>query len=330
MRDVFRNLSVGGQDRIEAPSKGALTVASALGDVSLIEALISQGARVDDESSFFCYAVVAAAEHGHIDAVKTLLKHAKSDWDYIFAAIEGGNRHIVQLFLDKYYSKSWSIAANVSQYCSRSMHAQMEKEELVLYAAAYDQTAILRLLIRYYPPSHRPQILQRALYHAVQFYSMSVIAALLGAGIDISRVDEGFVTALHLASSRGDLQIVQSLLDHGFEDVGGCCYTDCMHIAVAKGHPDVVRLFLDRGVDVNSRFNNPFSNPLGIKFWADLEHVSSAYLAPTNAARRGDFHMFCLLVRRGAKVDVEGDEGPLQKRWLEQIRAWEARFSKGG
>lgn len=143
--------------------------------------------------------------------------------------------------------------------------------------------------------------------------------------VDISQHHDGSgMMALHIASSRGGLEIVELLVQHGFENLHNC-YNDCMHIAAAKGHTNVVGFFLDNGVDVNCKFNNVFINPYSQKFWEDLEYVDSAHLAPTNAARRGDYHMFCFLVRRGSRVDVEGGLGALQQCWLGRIEEWDAK-----
>ncbi|KAH8597682.1 hypothetical protein B0O99DRAFT_616533 [Bisporella sp. PMI_857] len=98
-----------------------------------------------------------------------------------------------------------------------------------------------------------------------------------------------------------------------------------MHVAAAKGHIKVVQFFIDYGVDVNCRFHCPKA-PLGMneEFWGEIDPNDPA---TTNAARNGDFHMFRFLVRRGGRVDLENEFGPIQKRWLEQIQAWEEEFS---
>jgi hypothetical protein len=80
MRAAIQHLSARDQTVIESPLRGALTLASVLGDIHLIEALIAQGARVDDESAFFKPAIEAAGEHGNIDAVRVLLKYFRVEF----------------------------------------------------------------------------------------------------------------------------------------------------------------------------------------------------------------------------------------------------------
>ena len=193
---------------------------------------------------------------------------------------------------------------------------------MVLCAAANNQNTFLDTLISYFPRAYRPGISRKALYYAVLHSSMSTITSLLDAGVDISRHEEFFGNGLHIASKRGDLKTVQLLIEHGFEN-SFLGYENCMHVAAAKGHTNVVQFFLDIGVDVNCRFHSP-SAPAGMytDFW---DKIYPADPATTNAARDGDFHMFCFLVRKGCRVDLENEFGPLQQRWLGKIQVWEAK-----
>ena len=321
MRAAIEHLSARVQTAIESPLKGALTVASVLGHVPLIEALIARGSRVDDSSEFFQCAVGAAAIHQNIDAVKVLLKHSKPDPDDIFYAINGGDRDIVKLFLEECYPGTWFTAMQLND----SAYDENRKRKSMVTCAAYnDQTALIYMLIEYFPLEHRPEILRDALYYAVLGSAMSTINSLLDAGVNISKVTTGATNALHVAANRGDLKIAKLLLEHGFEDFDGC-YGDSMHIAVVKGHTDIVQLLLDYGADVNCPFGNPMV-VINYEFWEEVyEGISTP--AATNAAKAGDFHTFCFVVRRGARVDVDGEFGSLQQQWLAQIREWEAQSS---
>ena len=323
MRAAIRSLSAEDETPIETPSMGTLTAASALGDIILIEALIAQGSRVEDESSLFGSAIDAAAEYGHIDAVKALMKYSRSEPSGIFGAIRGGNKDIVQLFLDEYYTTTHY------RYNDYSQETWKIWELMVVHAAAGDQTTLLDMLIYRFPSAHRSRILERALYHAVLFSAMSTVTSLLDAGVDISRIEEGLGNGLYVMSKRGDLETVRLLVEHGFTDGHGpSSYENCMHVAAAKGHINIVQLFLDYGVDVNCRFHCPTA-PSGINdaFW---DKINSNDPATTNAARNGDFHMFCFLVGKGGRVDLENEFGLIQKRWLEQIRAWDGTRPEAG
>jgi ankyrin repeat protein len=221
----------------------------------------------------------------------------------------------VQLLLEEYYTETSTDPCGFDDY-----DTSRERKWMINYAASSDQTALIDILIEYFQPKHRGEVLEGALYSAVRRYAISTITSLLEAGVNIARYDIGFGNGLHIASNRGDLKIVKLLLEHGFYDLQGC-YGDSMHIAAAKGHTDIVQLFLDYGVDVNCPFGNPLEVING-DFWEEISDK-----ATTNAARRGDFHRFCFLVRRGARVDVDGELGSLQQQWLEQIREWEAQSS---
>ena len=331
MRAATEHLSARVQMAIESPLKGALTVASVLGHVPLIEALIARGSRVDDQSEFFESAVEAAAIHQNIDAVKVLLKYSKPNRDDIFGAIKGGDRDIVKLFLEECYPGTWSTVMQLSKSSAYSgaysdaYYENSRRKSMVNCAAYNDQTALIYMLTEYFPLEHRPDILRGALYSAVSGSAISTINSLLDAGVNISKVIEGAANALHIAANRGDLKIAKLLLEHGFEDLDGC-YGDSMHIAVVKGHTDMVQLLLDYGADVNCRFGNPMV-VLNDEFWEEVDWDGCTTPAATNAARAGDFHTFCFVVRRGARVDVNGQFGSLQQQWLERIREWEAQSS---
>ncbi|KIM99794.1 hypothetical protein OIDMADRAFT_55698 [Oidiodendron maius Zn] len=322
MRAAIEPPSARVQTAIESPLKGALTVASVLGHVPLIEALIARGSRVDDQSEFFQRAVRAAAIHQNIDAVKVLLKHSKLNPDDIFCAIKGGDRDIVKLFLEECYPGTCFTAMQLND--SGAYDENRRRNSMVTCAAYNDQTALIYMLIKYFALENRPEILRDALYSAVMGSAMSVINSLLDAGVNISRVITGATNALHIAVNRGDLKIAKLLIEHGFEDLHGC-YGDSMHIAVVKGDTDIVQLPLDYGADVNCPFGN-LMEVINYEFWEEVYKEISPTPAATNAARAGDFHTFCFVVRRGARVDVD-EFGSLQQQWLEQIREWEAQSS---
>ena len=41
------------------------------------------------------------------------------------------------------------------------------------------------------------------------------------------------------------------------------------------------------------------------------------------ATTNGDFQMFCFLVQRGCRVDLENEFASVQKQWLERLQTWE-------
>ena len=90
-----------------------------------------------------------------------------------------------------------------------------------------------------------------ALVRAIRMDSMSVVEALLAnPGLDVDTASESGETALMLAAFKGNMELVQKLLDKGasINRVGG--WTP-LHYAATEGHDEIVKLLLDKGARVN-------------------------------------------------------------------------------
>jgi ankyrin repeat protein len=339
--NMVRNLSRD-IDVEESALTGALIVASALGDTTLMKSFIGQ---VDKESWFFGTAIDTAAEYGHIDAVRMLLHHSKHSYRSIHyppcsspfqRAIYGGHRDIVQLFL-----KHYGNVTRWSKFLNGQTGSRASWEHIFCWAAQCDQTDILYMLLRYAPYTRLRRFLESALCHAVQSRATSTINSLLDAGVTTRRLGAQAPDALLRASIRGDVKTVRLLIEHRFECVGNAHNADKLaeyqyyaYLAAIQGHTEVLKLFLQAGVDINGRFEALyFPGHYGV--WMMNQVLKSfarplTYETPTRlAALRGDFHTFCFLVRGGARVALEVDTGPLQQIWLERIRIWEAKCSAG-
>jgi ankyrin repeat protein len=119
------------------------------------------------------------------------------------------------------------------------------------------------------------------------------------------QVDEPWstdVTALHLAAQEGWLKGVTWLLDHGANRSARCSPLGdvALHIAAVWGHPEIIRILLDRGENVNVRD----------KYWRTplLAAVSS---------HGESFECARLLIERGAKLE-------LVNRWGYTALGWAA------
>lgn len=106
---------------------------------------------------------------------------------------------------------------------------------------------------------------------------------LLDAGVDINGIYTR--TPLFLASERGEIKVVQFLLNHGASIHAGDNGNTLLHAAVRCGHADVASLLIERGISVNAK-NDDGQTPL------------------FTAAFMGDENMAKLLVERGADVNV--------------------------
>jgi ankyrin repeat protein len=274
----------------EDPSLGALVLAAATGNETVILALLGQGTLVKNRSSFFGSALHAAAEYGHMGVVQIFLRLPTPSYGACIGVIRGGNQEIVERLLDQW------------QYDPEDDNPKQEKKGLVTYAALPDQTSILDMLIKHPSVSVKEKDLKKALFFAVVYSAKATTKYLLKAGVDINDYEDGHGNGLYIESKRGDLETVRLLVEYGWVsaegNIGPCSYEEGRHVAAARGHIDVVAFFLHYGVDINCDFPCPAA-PAFTKdrdFWDQILHGDPA---TTNAARNGDFGMFCFLVQRG-------------------------------
>ena len=97
-------------------------------------------------------------------------------------------------------------------------------------------------------------------------------------------------TALHVAAARGDVDILQMLLDQRLSVTGGGSWTP-LHEAALNGNYEAARLLLRAGAPVNAREASNGGTPL---------HV---------AAFNGHLKVVQLLLASGAKVNARDRDG---------------------
>eukprot|EP00935_MAST-01C_sp_MAST-1C-sp1_P002065 g2065.t1 len=133
--------------------------------------------------------------------------------------------------------------------------------------------------------------------------SLNAVRHLVQAGASLNLTTEHGRTALHLACLNGRHKIVEYLcadpnVDLSIEDNEGLTAVHIaalngrvpLHLACAKGHTDVTRLLLERGVDTNVQDNDG---------WAAI-HISAA---------GGYVDVLQCLVASGADVSLQGARG---------------------
>jgi ankyrin repeat protein len=93
------------------------------------------------------------------------------------------------------------------------------------------------------------------LYLAAVNGNAAMIKLLIDAGADPNSVDPTGETTLMAAARIGDLESVKTLLDRGAKvDTADATYQQtALMIAVREDHADVVRLFIERGANVNAK-----------------------------------------------------------------------------
>lgn len=279
---------------VEAKHKdfqGLLQVAIALNDRPCIELLLQRRVNINSTGCYYGTALQAAAWFGRFGLVQRLLE-------------AGADPNIVQ-----------------------GHHGT------ALRAAVLGRHAeVVRVLLQYNanvnlgndPDSLSKTLAAPLLNLAVESNSSEIVSTLVSSGIDVAGPLE-HNDALILACASGNLELVKCLLESGAPAgvVGKRFHglrngrASPFHMACHHGHEDLVRLFLDRGVDVDMEVGDS-GTPLQLA--ANSGHVGPILLLlqagadvnriPKNkrpalsaAATHGNVNPIRLLLQAGADVD---------------------------
>jgi ankyrin repeat protein len=98
------------------------------------------------------------------------------------------------------------------------------------------------------------------LYHCIKNYAKKItskfliVVELLDSNMfDVNCLDDKQRTCLHIASSRGNLEIVRVLLDYGASpNIRDCVGNLPIHLAIISSQVPVVTLLLESGTDIHS------------------------------------------------------------------------------
>jgi len=94
----------------------------------------------------------------------------------------------------------------------------------------------------------------KKLFHAVSNNDYKTVVELLTSNMyDVNCCDDKQRTCLHIASSRGNLEIVRLLLDYGSNpNIRDCVSNLPIHLAIISSHVPVVTVLLEAGTDIHS------------------------------------------------------------------------------
>lgn len=80
-----------------------------------------------------------------------------------------------------------------------------------------------------------------------------MLEILQSSSVDVNCCDDKQRTSLHIASSKGNIDIVRVLLDFGANpNIRDCVYNLPIHLAIISSHVPVVTLLLEAGTDIHS------------------------------------------------------------------------------
>ncbi len=115
-------------------------------------------------------------------------------------------------------------------------------------------------------------------------YGLVLWLAERGADVNIKGVDG--ITVLDIAAGNGDIELVQSLVEHGADLNPGLT----IHEAAISGNMELVQWLIEQGLDVNAK---------------DEEERTILF----NAVESGNLELVQWLVEQGLDVNAKDDEG---------------------
>lgn len=127
--------------------------------------------------------------------------------------------------------------------------------------------------------------------------NVSLVKAILDAGVDVDIREHEGMAALHVAALHGRLEVAQMLIRRG-ANLGATSNSTAMpiHLAAVSGHLSLVQTFLDHGFDISSVETEPYAD-LG---WT-LAHI---------AADDNSVELLRLAVKHGANISSRSRDGP--------------------
>ena len=166
---------------------------------------------------------------------------------------------------------------------------------------------------------------QEVLWECAQKGYKKLLQFILSCGTDVNAfiwVPENLqekCTLLHIASLRGQIEVVRLLLDSGADvNIPNANNDTVLHFAARSGNADIIKLILDKGMSVNltstqastpvqlsPACNNPTAARAFVEVGATLNKTNKSDISPLMmAAYNGKLEAVRYLVKRGADINL--------------------------
>uniref|UniRef100_A0A8C8B2K7 Uncharacterized protein n=1 Tax=Otus sunia TaxID=257818 RepID=A0A8C8B2K7_9STRI len=275
---------------LNSSSETLLHVAAANGHLTIMEYLISKGAKTDVKDRKGRTPLHRAAEKGHGDAVKVLLRRGA----YMYSLDTEGktplhlaaqNNHalkdessLVKMLLKAgastegkdergqtalSYAVSQGSENTAKVLLESALFRAVQKNLHGIVAALIDRGADINacneiqytpLLLAWMGINLRNQADETPLHVAALHNQGALVGLLVNAGAQINAVTKELVTPLHIASQRGNTDVAQQLLHHKADvNVKDKQSKSPLHFAAERGDKTMVEILLNANADPNAQ-----------------------------------------------------------------------------
>lgn len=275
-----------------------LHLASEVGNLELGKWLLNNGADVNPQQANGFTPLHLATIHGHFDVSKMLLEHNANinalDYDQstpFLNASASGNADLMRLLLNHHADVH---VRNKMGYTP--LHMATSSTISLATSLAVDHLEVVRILLALnVEVNARDCDGSTPLVNASAKGSIDVIQLLLDSNAVADVTDNRGQTPLHIAASCNRLEVTRILLGRNdvevdAQDNEGLTALHSASGAWPEGHPEVVKLLLDRGAKAHVRDNGGNT----------ALHI---------AAFHGCLEVSCILLRHNAEIDARNDNG---------------------
>ena len=287
--------------RGDPPLRHAVRFSDDSSRVNAVQFLIQVGAQVNAGDGQLMTPLHWAAYMGYPEVARILLEHGAD----VSLRTESGYvpLHFVSNRGNKDEGERLVLARLLLAGSCMDVNAQGLDGQTPLHRASYNRRPKIVQLLLANGANARTEDAQgrNPLHHLSPFLNkvdpqdiLRVTQLLLEYGVDVNALDERHETPLHIASSDGHLENVRFLLDHGAKvDAVNVDGQIPLHLVSKHNdeNADVTRLFLQRGMEVNTRDSKQQATPL---------HFASF---------RGHFEIALALLDHGADVNARNADG---------------------